>query len=208
MRTKTLLLTAALSVATVATSMADVFSVNIVGYVNKVYPTGYAIINNPLVNSNNTVAQLFPNPPGFTQIYKFSSGGFEPANTFLFGNWTDPAMVLNPGQGAFINSPNVWTNTYVGEVLLGSQTNNLAPGYSLVGSKVPQAGGLQGTLGLTPGGFDTVYKFDTVAQTYGPANTYLFGNWANGDPQIDVAEGFFYLNQQATTNSWARTFNP
>jgi len=187
--------------------MADVFSVNVVGYVNKVYPSGFSIINNPLSNSNNTVAVLFPNPPGFTQIYKFGPTGYSPVNTFLFGNWTDPSQTLSPGEGAFLNLPSPYTNTYVGEVLTGSLTNTLPPGFSLVGSKVPQAGGLQGTLGLTPGSFDQVYQYDAVGQAYAPANTFLFGSWANGDPQISVAEGFFYLNQQTTNNNWARTFN-
>lgn len=208
MRIKTLLLTAVLSVAAAASSMADVFSVNVVGYVNKVYPIGLSMINNPLSNSNNTVAQIFPNPPGFTQIYKFSPvSGYSPANTFLFGNWTDPAMVLAPGEGAFINFAEAYTNTYVGEVLTGTRTNTISTGLNMLGSKVPQAGGLQGTLGLTPGGFDIVYKYDAGIQNYGAANTFLFGNWANGDPQIEVAEGFFYLNQNGQ-NDWVRTFNP
>ena len=206
MRTKTLLLSAALAVATVATSMADVFSVNVVGYVNKTYPTGFSIINNPLVNSNNTVGVLFPNVPFFTQIYKFGSGGYSSANTFV-GNWSDPTMTLSPGEGAFINFPSPYTNTYVGEVLIGAQTNSLVPGFTLAGSKVPQAGALQGSLGVTPAFFDIVYKFDSANQTYLPANTFV-GSWSGGDPVIDVAEGFFYLNQQTTTNSWARTFTP
>jgi hypothetical protein len=206
MRTKTLLLTAAFSVASLTASMADVFSVNVVGYVNQTIPAGFIILNNPLVNSNNTVAQLFPNPPLFSTIYKFSGGGFVP-NTFGFGGWGDPAMAFPPGEAAFFNSPSAFTNTYVGEVLIGTQTNNLAPGFSLVGSKVPQAGALQGTLGLTPNLFDTVYTFDVGTQNYVP-NTYGFGGWGAGDPQIAVAEGFFYLNQQSSTNAWVRTFNP
>jgi hypothetical protein len=206
MRTKTLLLTAALTVATAATSMAQVFSANVVGYVNQTIPAGFIIINNPLVNSNNTVAQLFPNPPLFSTIYKFGAGGFVP-NTFGFGGWGDPAMAFPPGEAAFFNSPEVFTNTYVGEVLIGAQTNALRPGFSLAGSKVPQAGSLQATLGLTPELFDTVYQFNTGSQSYS-VNTFGFGGWGNGDPQIGVAEGFFYNNAQGTTNNWTRTFNP
>ena len=40
MRTKTLLLTAVLGLASAATSMAQVYSANVVGYVNEPYPTG------------------------------------------------------------------------------------------------------------------------------------------------------------------------
>ena len=48
MRTKTLLLTAALSAAGIATSMAQVYSANAVGYVNKLIPTGFSMIANPV----------------------------------------------------------------------------------------------------------------------------------------------------------------
>jgi hypothetical protein len=207
MRTKTLLLTAVLAVASVAAVKADVFSVNVVGYVTKNYPVGFSIINNPLNGTNNTVATLFPNPPFFTQIYKFDPlTGYASANTFA-GTWSDPSQTLSPGEGAFVNFPEAYTNTYVGEVLIGAQTNILKQGFNLVGSKVPQAATLQGTMGLTPGFFDIVYQFNAGSQTYGNANTYA-GSWSEGDPTIGVAEGFFYFNNQGSDNTWARTFTP
>jgi len=206
MRTKTLLLTAALSAAGLATSLAqsNVYSLNIVGYVNRVYDPGFHMINNPLVNSNNTVAQLFPNPPFLTTIYKFTAGAFQPANTFL-GAWGDPNQVLAPGEGAFINfpaGPNI-TNTYVGEVRTGNLTNTLIPGFNMVGSQVPQAGLLQADLGLVPGFLDSVYQFNN--HVYAPANTYL-GSWGGGDPSIAVGEAFWFNNAQPANNNWSRSF--
>ena len=47
MRTKTLLLTAALAAAGVVSSMAQVYSVNSVGYVNLTLPNGFSMIANP-----------------------------------------------------------------------------------------------------------------------------------------------------------------
>ncbi len=208
MRTKTLLLTAVLGLASAATSMAQVYSANVVGYVNQSYPAGYSIINAPLKGTNNAVPFLFASPPDFSIIYKFTGGLYEPANAYMFGSWSDPAQVLDPGDGAFLYSPSAWTNTYVGEVLLGAQTNTLPVGFSLKGSKVPQAGGLEALLGLVPGDFDIVYKFNQGTQNYDPANAYMFGSWANGDPAINVAEGFFYFNAQGAANNWTRTFNP
>jgi len=206
MRTKTLIV-AALLAAGVASSMAqsNVYSLNVVGYVNRVLDPGFHMITTPLNSTNNTVAGLFPNAPFFATIYKFTGGAFQPANTFL-GAWGDPSMVLNPGDGAFINipaGPN-FTNTYVGEVMQGSLTNTLIPGFNMVGSKVPQAGGLQTDLGLVPGFFDTVYQFSDVTHAYQAANTYL-GAWGGGDPQIIVGEAFFYNNANAA-NSWVRNF--
>jgi hypothetical protein len=207
MRTKTLLAAAAMLAAGFATSLAqsNVYSLNVVGYVNRTYDAGFHMIANPLNTANNAVSNLFPNPPLFTTIYKFTGGAFVTPNTFL-GAWSDPVQALNPGDGAFINIPAGpdYTNTYVGEVLQGSLTNTLIPGFNMVGSKVPQAGTLQTQLGLTPGLFDTVYQFSDATHAYLTPNTFL-GAWGNGEPTIGVAEGFFYNNGNPA-NDWVRNF--
>jgi hypothetical protein len=79
MRTKTLLLTAALSAAGVATSMAQgaVYSVNAVGYVNTPLVAGFNLVSNPLNNTaanGNTIESLFAGVPDGTQVYKFENG--------------------------------------------------------------------------------------------------------------------------------------
>src|SRR6266498_284074 len=57
MRTKTLLLMAALTIAGVASSFAQVYSQNIVGYVTTpVTKSVYKMIANPLNTTNNTIA--------------------------------------------------------------------------------------------------------------------------------------------------------
>ena len=70
MRTKTLLSTAALLAAGVATPMAqssNVYSLNVVGYVNvPVYGGGqYNMICNPLNNANNNITNLFSGSGAF-----------------------------------------------------------------------------------------------------------------------------------------------
>ena len=74
MRTKTLLLTAALSAAGLATSMAQVYSVNAVGYVNVSVPANsYAIVGVPLNGTNNSLNTTMPLPAGYadTTIFRF-----------------------------------------------------------------------------------------------------------------------------------------
>src|SRR3989304_4197401 len=74
MRTKTLLLTAVVSAAGIATSMAQVFSVNAVGYVSKPLQAGkFHLIANPLIASDNSIGKLFAGVPGGTQVFKFDS---------------------------------------------------------------------------------------------------------------------------------------
>jgi hypothetical protein len=209
MRTKTLFAAAAMLAAGITASVAqsNVYSLNVVGYVNKVMDPGFHMINTPLNTTNNSVANLFAGPPLFTVIYKFTGGSFAAPNVFGFGGWGDPTQTLDPGQGAFISvpaGPN-YTNTYVGEVLQGSLTNTLIPGFNMVGSKVPQAGGLQTDLGEVPGLFDIVYQFSDATHNYLAPNVNGFGGWGGGDPQIAVAEGFWYYNANAQ-NNWARNF--
>jgi hypothetical protein len=209
MRTKTLLLTAALSVATVATSMADVFSVNVVGYVNTTVPPGFSIINNPLNTTNNTLSSLLPNPPANTTIYKFN-GSYQIANFALDDNnnlsW-DNNLTLAPGEGAWIRNP-ASTNvvlTFVGEVLQGVQTNAIPAGFSLKGSIVPQAGQLDTALGYPPSANDTIYLYRNG--TYKICNYALDDNnnlnWDN-IPDPAVGEGFWIRTPAA--KEWVRTF--
>src|SRR5687767_13420891 len=83
MRTKTLLLTAALSAAGLASSMAQVYSVNAVGYVNQSVPgsgtpgvSRLAILAVPLNGTNNELNTTMPLPAGSDEvtIYRFDVG--------------------------------------------------------------------------------------------------------------------------------------
>src|SRR6266480_2545573 len=127
MRTKTLILTAVLSAAGVASSLAQgtVYSVNAVGYVNLTIPTGFSMIANPLNNTaanGNTVSNLFPSVPIGTTIYKFDNvAGTYSINQFSFAGWGSPNDTMLPGDGAFIRNPTASpiSVTLVGEVMQG-----------------------------------------------------------------------------------------
>jgi hypothetical protein len=206
MRTKAAILIAAAIFVAAGSSLAqsNIYSVNVMGYVDKTYDPGFHLIANPLsTTNNNTVAALFPNPPLFTVLYKFVNGAYETANGFL-GAWDNPNQTLAPGQGVFLlvpAGPN-WTNTFTGNVLQGALTNSLIPGFNMVGSKVPRAGLISQIMCLTPGFFDVVHQFQN--HQYLSANGYL-GAWDNGEPYIGIAEGFWYLNQNAQ-NNWVCNF--
>src|SRR6266446_1325324 len=76
MRTKTLLAAAAMLAAGLASSMAqsNVYSLNVVGYVNKVMPSGgkYIMISNPLNTTSNTINSLLSGAAVGSQFLKFS----------------------------------------------------------------------------------------------------------------------------------------
>jgi hypothetical protein len=203
MRTKVLLAAAVLA-AGLATSMAqNVYSVNVVGYVNQVYTAGqFAIIANPLNTTNNTVAAIMQNPKNGMIVYKFVGGSMQ-ANNYLGGAWTTPASTLNPGEGAFLYVPagSNYTNTYVGEVLTGNLTNSLPTGFALVGSKVPQQGALQADMSYPVVNGTIVYKWVNPSLS---AYNYLGGSWAPSDPVMNVAEGWFSYKPAAV--DWVRNF--
>ncbi|HOP98077.1 MAG TPA: hypothetical protein PLH97_00315 [Verrucomicrobiota bacterium] len=202
MRTKTLLLSAAALVAGLASSVAqsNVYSVNVVGYVNQPMPTGFRIIANPLDAPTNTLNALLSSAPSGTQLYKWNGSGYT-SSTKLGANWI-PDLTLVPGEGAFINVTTTFTNTWVGEVLQGDLTNALPAGLSLVGSMVPQAGTPE-QLELTPdvpSGTQifffngTIYESSTkLGAAFLPTRT------------INVAQGFFINVPSAS--EWTRTFN-
>jgi hypothetical protein len=172
---KTLLIAAAALAAGVISSQAQVYSQNIVGYVNQVVPVNFSVINNPLDNSvGNAATNLFDcfsgnndgtilyywNGTGFTQV-AFASGspsGFVNAATAA----VVPTPILNPGTGYYINNQNfAFTNTFVGTVhvdgagvstnVVGVTTNSIGTlhTYVFISSKLPVGGGISSALGLS-----------------------------------------------------------
>jgi hypothetical protein len=225
MRTKTLLLTAALSAAGVATSMAQstVFSVNAVGYVNTVIPKnnnnqkqGFALISNPLTATDNSIGALFKGGiqgaiPDGLQVYKFNGTGFTIASydelSSAFTPASAAAVTVVPGEGVFVRNPsNVdITVTFVGEVPQGTLKNPVPKGLSIRSSMVPQSG-TAAALGYTGTVNDQIYQYKTATQTYGISTLDEFSNqWTPPLGTLNVGEAIFIRAQAAT--SWDRTFN-
>lgn len=216
MRTKTLLLTAALSAVGLSTAMAQVYSVNAVGFVNVDIPSGLWIIANPLDAGagNNTAAKLFPAdkvPDGFT-IYKFNPGNTTKPydiNQCVFAAWDIPDMALEPGTGFWVLNPaaTAYKVTFVGEVKQGTLTTPLPNGLSITASQVPQAGQPDTALGFPVVEGDTIYRYmrgTATAQKPYLIYNYVFGAW-DEVPTVEVAEGFWV--NKAGAASWVRTFN-
>jgi hypothetical protein len=218
MRTKTLLLIAAIGAAGAVSSMAQVYSVNAVGYVNKTIPKGqFSMVANPLKAATNTVNALFqPVPPGF-QVFVYTPGkGFD-VGTFddLEGAYIPASVgnaVINPGYGVFVKNPTAAdvTITFVGEVMQGSLSTPLVPGLQIVGSQVPQEGtasdlGLPNTTaeGMTPG--DQVYQFTGPAGYYVSTFDDLEDNFVPALKPLAVGEAIFV--KLAKANTWSRTFS-
>jgi hypothetical protein len=228
MRTKALLLTAALAAAGVSTSVAQVYSVNAVGYVNLTLPTGFSMVANPLNagTGNNTVTKLFA-PANLSAtptacrvyIYDSATGGYSTATfSSLTSAWTGAGATkeILPGDGAFFQnlSGAPLTATFVGEVMQGSLSTAIPQGFSIKSSQVPQAldpdsaTQLPNAADRIPGApGDRVYRFNAATGAY---TTYTFssltGAWNPSLPTFNVGESFFFQRLNPAT-SWNRTFS-
>ena len=223
MRTKALLLTAALGLASVATSMAQVYSVNVVGYVNLDLKTGFNLVASQLnATPDNKIVSVLPSVQNNTQLLKFSNNNYTRDDfSVADGGWLDSETLepsvrtVSPGEGFFMYSPAPATVTLVGEVRTGNNlTVPLPTGFSLISSIVPQ------DLALSPAGsaFPVAQNmqflsWNATAQGYNLRLDFDSGIWINSEtldevpaPQVTVGQGFFIYSPGPS--SWVRSFNP
>lgn len=223
MRTKSLLAAAAIIAAGVASSQAqsNVYSLNVVGYVNTVIEGGgaYSLICNPLnntVGNNNTNLFKGSNQQDGANILKWDVNTFDfqgtvPTYGTFAGAW-DINVSLPVGEGFFfVNPGSTFTNTFVGEVVQGSFNHAVvgSGSYNAIGSSVPVGGSFTNLIGgLVPTDGDNIlawdvptFDFQGVVPTYG-----TFANaWDITSLQVKVGEGVFYVRQGADT-TWVRNF--
>lgn len=231
MKTKTLVLAAAALTACAlsASAQSNVYSLNIVGYVNvpvNAAPTpgtdGFTLVANPLDNgAGNISSNLVPaGLPTASKIWVFDpTTGYNFANKKSTGAWGS-AFAIPPGTGYFISHSNniAYTNTYVGNVpgsVPGSLTNDLTfgtTGFKLVGSIYPIGGNATNTGSNTinlPSSLPTgskIWVFDTVTG-YNFANKKSTGAWGSTFT-LNVGQGFFINNPSNTPAQWIQNVGP
>lgn len=208
MRTKTLLLTAALCAAGVASSMAQVYSVNVVGYVNQVYPAvgsspaKLSLVAPPLIASNMTFNGVFGALANFSSVSTWNGTGYSSV-TKSGGSFT-PNNPVALGTGYFVRSLTLVTNTWVGEVQQGTYTNLVQAGKWTYGDTVPMVDTLtnMGLAQVLPN-FSSISKW--VNNTNFQSTTKSGGNFTP-QPVINIAEGFFINKFGAGNTNYVRTF--
>jgi hypothetical protein len=222
MRTKTLLLTAAAIAAGVITSQAqsNVYSANVVGYVNVVIrgSGAYNFVANPLSNSvANYNTNLFPGPlADGCSILKWDSAnatfqGAIPTYYTEISAWDSDAS-LPVGEGFFFVNPGTdFTNTFVGEVIQGSFSQAVAGAgaYNAFGSSAPVGGSFTNAVqGCIPTDGDSILTWDYSMATFqGDIPTYYteISAWDRETPDIKVGDAFFYV-RTGDPYTWVRNF--
>jgi glyoxylate utilization-related uncharacterized protein len=215
MRTKTLLLTAAVFAAGLGASMAQsVYSVNAVGYVNLSLPAGFSLIANPLQGTNDQLSTVIPTAPDGAQVLTWDAAQqrFNSASVFDgdVNQWF-PNGTMSVGKGAFIFLPSAATITFVGEVPQGTLSNPVSANYSLLANIVPQSISLSAASFPAQDG-DQYLTWNRAQQRYNPALVYdgdaneWFGPSGAAQPTPEVGEGFFYFTTGGARN-WVRSFS-
>jgi hypothetical protein len=209
MRTLKALLCLSALAGGLATSVAqNVYSLNIVGYVNVPVAGNNALslISNPLKPSNgnynitNTIA--LPDTAEGASIFKWAGTGWDgDVPTFYSGGvgWF-PDKVMNLGEAFFIQSPIATQITFVGEVSTGTNTTTVPTGFSVIASKVPIAEPFPGNVGNEG---DSIFTWtgtawDNTVWTYYGSSIGWFGAGNPGEstngPALPVGGGVFYQN--------------
>lgn len=191
MRTKVLLCAAAVAALGAFSTLAqNVYSLNVVGYVNLPLTEGFNLVANQLdvdgTGVNNTVVTVFGNNlPAGSQVFVYDPVAIN-YNISTYSSIKHPGIwyptnAWNPGQAAWVSIPTgafggqTQNVTTVGTVLQGALSNPAmnypAGGFVLVASQIPLAGNLQGSatlsgLGYTPSVGDQAYLYDPVAINY------------------------------------------
>lgn len=200
-------------------AQSNVYSLNIVGYVNVGVTNGkLALLSNPLKPSNgnynitNTVKLQDPGSDG-TTLFQWNQG----TSSWVAYDWFDgfgwfPDAPQNLGQGFFLKPTLTQTLTFVGEVQTGNSTNAISGTLSLLGSKVPVAGREPG--GAVGHDGDTIFAWNSGGNSW-VAYDYFDGfGWFDNDapaetngPSLKVADAFFYKNTGGSLQ-WIKTLNP
>jgi hypothetical protein len=200
MRTKALLLTAVLSTAGLVTASAQVYSVNVVGYINLELPAGFSLIANQLDRGQNTLNDVLPDAPFGASIFKFNpaTAGFE--SSINFGTW-EPNLSLAPGEGAFLQLDAPATITFVGEVRQGNNlTVNIPSGFSIASSIVPQSATLE-DLGFPAEFGDSVFFFRGGSYQ----QSIAFPEFQ--PPAVPAVGEAFFINNDGAARVWSRDFS-
>lgn len=211
-------------------AQSNVYSLNIVGYVNVPVPAGFSILANPLddglSDTNVITTVLATNIVANSQVFTFTpSGGYNSTVESYFADfgWFPGTTHLAPGTGFFFFSPTATNITFVGQISAGTYTNTLAANsFNLVGSVVPEAlppgvPGESSTLGVPVTANDVIYRYNSTAyaaeggydtityfQGFGWFDSVAGGGSTNG-PTLNVGEGVFLFSTAG--GNWVENFS-
>jgi hypothetical protein len=190
------------------------YSKNAVGFVQVTVPAnGWNFIGNPLNNGNNTLDEIFPNPPFFFSVSKFNNATQQYLDTaFFYGAWDygtgNNPITLGLGEGAVVWNPDTtpFDVVFIGEVPQGTLQTYIPTGSSLHTSLHPLGGNLA-NLNFPAEDFDSINFWDANQANWTDWNSYLPGSGWDLPPIASPGEAFWIQKSDATGITWERTVN-
>jgi hypothetical protein len=210
MRTKALLGLAALAIGLSTSVAQNVYSLNVVGYVNVSLQQGKLhFLSVPLAptDGNFNITNTVNATDAQTDASLFRWVGTSWDTTipqWYSGYGWFPDMVISNGVGFFLVSKTNSTLTFVGEVPQGAIPYNIPAGLSTLANKIPVSTNFPG---LTVGNVDdTMFTWDQAGQKWANAIWQFYSGYgwdagltpANADgPFLNPADAVFYVNKGA-----------
>ena len=186
---------------------AQVFTRNIVGYVNEPLYVGNNLIANPFGTGNDTVSNLFnvSIPEGTTfALWNATLVQFMPLSTYDTNSGWSINYGLTYGEGGELNTPSPFTNTFAGTVW--PDWNGQYPfntplvsgsGLMLLSCYIPIGATFFDVVGRDPQNGESVTLLNALTQI-STTTTFANGAWSNGDPLLNVGQSAFFNLEPAT----------
>src|ERR1041384_7945855 len=169
-----------------------------------IFVPGFTAFANHLDHpGGNRAGLLFPNAPSGTKIYKWDSTNQAYRDVYAYdlhhsGIWAPSEPVINPGEGAFLQSPIAFTNTFTGTAHTPLLPPNMPPdGFYFLSDQAQEVGSYESSVGASPGEGAKVYVFDAAQQPdisqFATWQVYTFaqGAWQPGAPSIPIGVSAF-----------------
>jgi len=164
----------------------------------------YSMHCNPLNGSDNHINAVLPSMSNGDTLSKWDDATQQwmTSNIFISGSgWSDPSMILAPGEGFLISVGTTLTHSFVGEVAQAYSVNPVPNLQSIRSSIVPQAGRVMTDLHLPVINGDTVTRMINGSYvTY----TYSGGAWSPSEPSVSIGESFW--NNKNVGFWWHRNY--
>jgi hypothetical protein len=187
-----------------AGSAQTVYSGNIVGYINLPFYAGTNYFASQLANSDNSLDTIFypgvvPEGATFTELDS-TTHEFLPTSTYDTATGWSINYTLAFGQGGWLDTPLLFTNTFTGSVWPGYSPLSSQPftpplvtasGTQFLSCFLPIDATFYDVVGRDPLNGESVTTLDAATQTC-TTTTFDNGAWDNGAPDLDVGEAAFF----------------
>lgn len=214
---------AALAAMLTSAVAQNVYSVNVVGYVNVTVVAGQlSFMSLPLaaIDGNYDISNTIKMDNGdgsqdFSSMFWWNktAGSWDNNNPLWLGGTWDAAVTISNGVGFFILPNASGTVTFVGEVPQGTIPYTAPMGMQTFANKIPVSTNWPGA--DVGNDFDTIWTWNKTAGTWDNAQfLYLAGAWDNGGnpgnnvegPFLNPGDAIFYLNDSGADYSFTRSF--